>query len=1051
MSSENKYEILETIHDGDHSTIYKTRHERSGKDVILKQSKSSANAGLYNEYNLMLEQAEDKSIIEITELSKKPALMRQFYIGKSLRQEIDDKNSGLVFFFNVCFKIVEALQKVHSKNIIHKDLSPENILINLAENKVHIIDFEIGTGQQFQHTNYKGASVIEGNLSYISPEQTGRMNRLVDYRSDFYSLGVIFYEILCGKKPFEQKAAPELIHCHIALIPPSLTAVNKQIPEMLAGVVGKLMAKNAEERYQSLSGLAIDLEHCKKEWISTGTIATFELKKGDLPVRLNVTQKLVGRTAEIEKIFSLFEEAASGKKILLGLKGFSGLGKTMLIRETARVLTGSKGTFISGKFDSLQRNVPYYGWSQALNQLAELLLTESNENISLCHRHLNENMQGLEADILAIAPRWKAILIDVIPLPRLNPKEQQSRVRFAFTLFFKSILKITKPLLLFIDDWQWADDASIELLRSIAGDVQLGKLFMAISYRHNETDPTHPFTRLLNDIGSNQKKTLADNNLIVDFIELKPLTPEDTNEILSETFSINNIVTKELGDLIYVKTQGNPFFINQLLDYLYSKKYIWLNANDNSWKWNIAGIRELAVNENIATVIINKINDISPQNLEILTYASCLGNNFSLAALNFITQIPEQVLHNQLWEAIKENIIQPVDSDYKFVPGFYEKNKANIKFRFTHDRIQQALYSLTNPKLREELHFKAAEFIMANHDEIENIFITANHLVSSGSLLQASIYRREAAKILLEAGQLAFTSGAYESSYIFLDLFEKIAAKENEINISDYCLLIQSAYLNKYEDKVKEFTEKAFTRATGKIERSKIYEAVLKGSIAMNQLNEAIVIARKGFHELGFKIPKQKAGKLQIIWAAIKTQAAFPSKKIKEITRFPKMTDEVGIVLMRLIYNALEAFFFVERDTYPLLIFKMISLSNKSGNTPESIIGYGSYGLILAGVMNKPEAGYTAGKEAMKLFDTFDAPHLESTAGFVDTTMISHWKESLVSFEKECLKFYEKGLNTGNMEYAAWNLYTHSNSLFFRGSDVSEIVALFDNYEKFYV
>jgi class 3 adenylate cyclase len=216
-------------------------------------------------------------------------------------------------------------------------------------------------------------------------------------------------------------------------------------------------------------------------------------------------------------------------------------------------------------------------------------------------------------------------------------------------------------------------------------------------------------------------------------------------------------------------------------------------------------------------------------------------------------------------------------------------------------------------------------------------------------------------------------------------------------------------------------------------------------------LNDGIQIARKGFHELGFDLPKQKASKLQVVLAAIKTQIVFPSKKIKDITRFPIMTDEVGITLMRLIYNSLEAFFFVERDTYPLLIFKMIQLSNKLGNTPESIIGYGSYGLILAGVMHKPEAGYLAGKEAMQLFETFDAPNLESTAGFVDTTMIAHWKESLVSFEQECLKYYRKGLSTGNLEYAAWNLYTHSNSVFFRGGKVSEIIDIYENYEKFYV
>ncbi len=1050
IQTDKKYEISETIHDGDKSTIYRARHEQSGKDIIIKKGKKAAKAGLYNEYNLALELDGENSLVSLTEIDKVPALIRPYYLGNPLTQEIENKNFGLIFFFNICFKVIAELQKLHHLHIIHNDLNPDNILIDHAENNVHIIDFESGTHQQFQQSVYKGASVIEGALQYISPEQTGRMNRVIDYRSDFYSLGVIFYEILSGKKPFENEDALELIHCHIALIPPSLNSIDSQIPKAIAAVVEKLMAKSAEDRYQSLSGLNIDLQLCQKEWISTGTVVPFELGKGDLPLRLNVSQKLIGRKAEIEKIFSLYEEAAAGKKILLGLKGISGLGKTKLIQETAKPLTAHKGTFITGKFDSLHRNIPYYGWSQALNQLADLLFTESDENISLCRKFLNENMQGLEPDILAIAPRWKTLFPDIAPLPLLNPKEQQSRIQFAVSLFLKSVLKITKPILFFVDDWQWADEASIELLRSISGDVSLQKLFLALAYRHNETDRTHPFIQALNDIEVNQKDELADSNLIVDSIELNPLTVADTNEIIAETFSCTTDETKTLGELIYAKTQGNPFFINQLLDYLYAKKHIWLDVTVYSWKWDIASIRELVVTENIATVIIDKINNISPENLEILTFASCLGNEFSLASLRFITKIPEQKLHSLLWEAIKENIIEPLEKDYKFVPDFYEVNKTNIKFKFTHDRIQQALYNRTERKMREELHFKAAEFSMANPDEIENIFIAANHLVCSGSLLKTSSYRNQATELLREAGQKAFSSAAYESSFIFLNLFEQIA-ESGKISVIDYCLLIQAAYLNNNESKAGEYEEKAFAEANGKIDRSEIYEAILKGNIAINKLNDAIVIARKAFEELGFKLPKTKASKWQIIWGAIKIQIAFPNKKIKEITRFPDMTDEAGKELMQLIYTSLEAFYFVERDTYPLLIFKMVNLSVRLGNTPESIIGYGSYGLILAGVLNKQEGGYTVGKEAMKLFEHFDAPHLVSTAGFVNTTFILHWKESLVSFEKDCLLYYEKGLNTGNLEYAAWNLYTHSNSVYFRGSKLSEMAEMFNNYEKFYL
>lgn len=1047
---DTEFEIIETLHDSDNSTIYLAKHPASGNNVVLKQSKNSVKTGLYNEYTLIKQHAGEDSNIKLTQFGKTPVLQRQYYPGKSLKKELENI-SGPDFFFQYCFKIITALKKIHENEIIHKDLSADNILINNVDNSVHIIDLELSTKQQFQQYSFSGASIIEGTLQYMSPEQTGRMNRIIDYRSDFYSLGVIFYEMLTGKRPFESKDALELIHCHIAVTPTPMSEVSTKVPEVLNTVVNKLMAKNAEERYQSLSGLYVDLEHCMKEWKSTGTIAPFKLAKADLPLRLNISQRLVGREPEIDKVFDLFETAASGKKILLELKGLSGLGKTMLIREIARPLTYAKGTYVSGKFDSLQRTVPYYAWTQALNQLAELLLTENPEYISRCKKLLAENMKGLEADIVAIAPKWKSVFSETVPLPLLSPKEQQGRVKFALSLFLKSIMKVVKPLLVFIDDWQWADEASIELLKSIASDEMLGKLFLAMAYRHNETDSTHPFIRCLEEIRSGQVENRADENMVFDTITLQALTVDNTSEIISETFTCSKEEAKELGNLIHSKTKGNPFFINQLLDYLYNKKQIRLDEKEYKWRWDLKAIEKLGVTDDIATVIIEKINDISAETTHALTYASCLGNEFSLSSLHYLTKIDKSKLHTLLWEAIKENIIEPLEKDYKFVPEYYEENKTNIKFRFTHDRIQQALYNRAEVKLREELNFNAAEFEMAHPGEAENIFITANHLLASGKLIGKIGNKKLAAQLLLEAGQKAFASAAYESSYIFLDLFAQVAGSEKLISITDYCLLIQSSYLNNHPEKAKIYQDQAFSEAKDKIERSKIYEAMLKGMIAMNILNEAILVARKSFEELGFKIPATKATKGQIIWSAIKTQIVFPDKKIKEIGQFPDMKDENGKALMRIMFHSLAAFFFVERDTYPLLIFKMVRLSKKLGNTPESIIGYGSYGLILAGVLNKAEAGYNMGQEAMKLFEKYDAPHLLSSAGFVDTGFILHWKQPLVSFENDCLRYYEKGMNTGNLEYAAWNLYTHSSSVFFRGNKTSEMAEMFANYEKFYL
>lgn len=1051
VKTESEYEIKETLHDSDNSMIFRAKHSKSGDEVVLKQSKNSVKAGLYNEYNLIKEDNSDNSIFLLTQRGKIPSLVRKFYPGKTLREELLENKPGTDLFFSCCFKIISELQKIHSKEIIHKDLSPENILIDHENNAVHIIDFELSTKQLFQTSTFNGASVIEGTLHYMSPEQTGRMNRVIDYRSDFYSLGVIFYELLSGKKPFESKDALELIHCHIAQIPPSISSIAPEVPQGLIDVINKLLAKNAEERYQSLSGLLVDLEHCHQQWKKNGTVPSFELAKADLPLRLNVSQRLIGRDKETKRIFSLFDEAASGKKILLELKGLSGLGKTMLIRETARPLTSTKGTYISGKFDALQRSVPYYAWTQALDQLADLILTENEENISRCKNLLAEDMQGLEAEIVAISPKWKLFFVETTPLPLLNPKEQQGRVMFAVSSFLQSILKITQPLLFFLDDWQWADEASVELLKSISNDEKLGKLFLALAYRPNETGNTHPFILVLNEIKRKQTDVLADNNLLLESIELKPLSLSDSNEILSETFSCSQEECKDLGDLIYLKTLGNPFFINQILDFLYSKKYIRIDTGEYKWRWNLSDISKLALTDDIALVIIEKINDISTQTLEALKYASCLGNVFSLASLNHITKTPKQQLHAILWEAIKENIIEPLEKDYKFVPEYYEVHKTNVKFKFTHDRIQQALHNRTDKKLREELNFNAAEFEIANPDEAENVFTTANHLIASGQLINNRKNKKAVAGILLEAGEKAFASAAYEAAFVFLSLFEEIAYPDFKITIPHRCLLIQASYLNNKDEKAQEYTKKAFGSGADKIERAKIYEAVLKGTIAMSKLNEALTVSRIAFDELGFKLPKTKASKGQIIWSAIKTQIAFPDKKIKEIGQFPDMKDETGIALMRMMYNSLAAFFFVERDTYPLIIFNMVRLSKKLGNAPESIIGYGSYGLILAGVLNKPEAGYNAGKEAMKLFGKFDAPHLLSSAGFVDTMFINHWKEPLAAFENDCLKYYEKGMNTGNLEYAAWNLYAHSNSLFFRGTAVHEIADVYADYEKFYL
>jgi len=1047
MSINDQFEIIETIHTSDKSVVYRAKDKFHDKEVIIKRGKN-LDSSTYNEYNLLKENSLSDALIELTEHDSLPALMRDYYPGKSLKQIVGSGNAGLKFFFEYAPKLLDALDEIHQKEIIHKDISSDNIIVNQEGHEVHIIDFGLSTKQQVHTKSFELPSSVEGNINYVSPEQTGRMNRVIDYRSDYYSLGIVFYEMLAGERPFNKTDLLELLHCHIAVAPTPLNQVNSEVSEMLANIVGKLCAKNAEDRYQSIVGIKADIEECKLQSANGGVVSSFELGRADMPLRLNVSQKLVGRDAEAEHIFKLHDEVAKGNKVLLEISGSSGVGKTKLINELSKPLTHSKGLYLSGKFDSVQRNVPYSAWSQAFDSMADMLLSEGSDYLAAAKTVFTSKMRGLESDIIGLSEKWAHIFVDVKPLPLVDPQEQLNRIRYAIGLFLDSIANFSKPVFLFLDDWQWADEASIELLKSIAKDQSLKSLFIALAYRDNEVDSTHPFFRALEEIKEVQQSTLKDDNLLLEKISLKALGIDETIEIISSTFDCTAEAGRDLAKATYDCTKGNPFFINQYLEFLYSKSLISLDRDDYTWKWDLDGVNAIDLTENIASIILEKIKDIDAETTEVLGAASCLGGEFNLKTLSHIVGKSTIETHTLIWKAVQENLLIPLEKDYKFVPEFYEKSKTDLAFKFSHDKIQHSVFSIVSDKEAEELSFKAAEFELSQADLIQNDFNIAAHIIAAGASIKSSKLIDKACELLDNSGQKAFASAAYDAAFTYLKLRKELSSSMNR---AQYGLLIKVSYLSKNHLDAETFTSEALLSVTDTVERAELYESILKGLIAVGKQQESVNTARIAFAELGFKLPKKAAKTGQIITAAVKTGMVLPNKKIPEIGNFPLMKEPQGLVLMKLLFTASVSFFFVEKSTYPLLIFKMVQLSKKKGNAPESIIGYGAYGLILAGILNKPEAGYDIGQEAMSLMEKFDVPHLNATAGFVDATFIQHWKRPIHEFENDCLSHYEKGVVSGNLEYAAWNLYSHESFLFFRGGKISKMASTMADYENYYL
>ncbi|MCT7957061.1 ATP-binding protein [Laspinema palackyanum] len=663
------YQITETLYESGNSLIYRVLRQTDGQSVILKL--------LQDTYPSPERIAQFKREYELTHNLHHPGIIDAYHIetlnnrwcisledfgGQNLHQ-LNLAPLSPTDFLPLAIEIVEILGYLHQNHIIHKDINPSNILFNPTTQTIKLIDFGLSTVLSQEISTFRNPNLLEGTLAYISPEQTGRMNRSVDYRTDFYSLGITFYELLTGSLPFLAQDPLELVHSHLAKPPTPPYQINSKIPQALSQIILKLVAKNAEDRYKSASGLKADLQQCWDSLQRKGKIALFPLGIQDISERLQIPQKLYGREQEVATLIEAFKSVTSppddpefnSTKITL-VSGYSGIGKTALVQEIYKPITRGKGYFIAGKFDQFHRNIPYASLIQAFRSLIKQFLTETDSQIAQWREKLQKALGVNAPVIIEVIPELATILGTQSPIPELSPVEAQNRFNLAFQNFIKVFTQPEHPLAIFLDDLQWADSASLQLIELIMTAPESQCLFLIGAYRDNEVSATHPLMLTVEAIKKTQARVLE--------ISLKPLALSDVTQLLADTLYQRPQQVQPLAELVESKTGGNPFFLTEFLKTLYGEGWLRFDYNGRIWQWNIQQIQGQPIADNVVDLMAAKLHKLPPETQTILELAACIGNQFDLTTLAIIAETSARETALTLKPALNEGFILPLSDDY---------------------------------------------------------------------------------------------------------------------------------------------------------------------------------------------------------------------------------------------------------------------------------------------------------------------------------------------------------------------------------------------------
>ncbi|MEG4391851.1 AAA family ATPase [Microcoleus sp. BROC3] len=1072
------YHINEQIYAGNRTLVYRGIRSENGQPVaikLLRKDFPSFNELVHfrNQYVIAknLNTPGTVKAYSLESYHNRYALVMEDFGGISLSSYLDllvsasnEPLEGLPVneFFPMAIQIANALDGLHRHRVIHKDLKPANILINPVSKQVKLIDLSIASLLPRETQEIQNPNVLEGTLPYISPEQTGRMNRGIDYRTDFYSLGVTFYELLTGKLPFQTDDPMDLVHCHLAKQPLAASIVNNSVPLVLSLIVSKLMAKNAEDRYQSALGLKYDLETCLFQWQETGALANFKIGQRDLCDRFIIPEKLYGRESEVFSLLAAFDRVSAGSTEMMLVSGFSGIGKTAVVNEVHKPIVRQRGYFIKGKFDQFQRNLPFSAFVQAFRDFMGQLLSETDANIERWKSEILAALGDSAGAIVEVIPELERIIGSQPPVPELSGSAAQNRFNLLFEKFIQIFTTKEHPLVIFLDDLQWADSASLKLMQLLMSDIDNCYLFLIGAYRDNEVFPAHPLMLTLSEI----EKAGAKKNTIT----LAPLQQSHINYLIADTLVCSTDLATPLTQLVYQKTQGNPFFSTQFLKSLYEDGLIEFNFELRYWQCDLAAVRSLAITDDVVEFVALQLQKLPTQTQEVLKLAACIGNQFDLATLAIVDEKSPVETASALWKALQDGLILPISEVYKFYQsqGDSESVIVNVKesqqlpitpdqlpkYKFLHDRIQQAAYSLIPDNQKRATHLKIGQLLLNNTPEAdreERIFDIVNHLNVGVELITPEAEREQLVRLNLVAGKKAKASTAYSAAVEYFKVGKELLTANSwqnqyELTLALYTEAAEAAYISGDFDQMEELALVVENCAKTLLDKVKLYEVQMQAYITQNKLQEALNKGLQVLKQLGVEFPSEPSP-ADIGQALGETASILSGKRTEDLIDLPQMTEPHQLATIKILLSVFVSAYIALPALVPLIVSKQVNLSVQHGNAPVSPSAYALYAFFLCGA-GDIERGYQFGQLALRLLSKLNAKEIQAKTSAMVHSSIQPWKEHLRNTLKPLLSDYFCGLETGELEFAGYAIFQYSCYSYFVGKQLTQLERELETYAE---
>ncbi|MFM9266488.1 protein kinase domain-containing protein [Tychonema sp. BBK16] len=1086
MLSLSEYQINSTLHEGIETIIYRGQTSINQATTILKVLKAEyptleAITRLKHEYQIRqsLDSEQIVTAISLETFNHRLGLVLEDFGGESLGKLLEKETLSLRAILDIAIQITKALEYLHQNQIVHKDIKPNNIIINSQTKQVKLTDFGIATKLNKENPQFNNPNSVEGTLAYMSPEQTGRMNRTLDYRTDFYSLGITLYEILTGKLPFQSSDPLEIVYSHIAIQAITPHQINSKIPPSISDIVMKLMSKNAEQRYQSAAGLRADLEICLHQLETTGEIVDFIPGRLDILSQLLIPQKLYGREQQVNELLAAFDRvgAASPESVspnqntdkpalpqpkthspksfspnqntkktarsqseLMLVSGYSGIGKSAVVNEVSKPITRSKGYFISGKFDQFKRNIPYASLIQAFNSLLRQLLTESTAAIETWRTKILTALETNGKVIADVIPEVELIAGKQPEVSELGAVESQNRFNRVFKEFIRVFAQKEHPLVIFLDDLQWADSATLKLMQTLITDPDQQYLLLIGAYRDNEVSPTHPLIQTVEEIET--------TGTVVNNIVLQPLDLENVTELVADTLNNRTEKVKGLAELICNKTGGNPFFLTQLLQALYQENLLKFEFNSceegkGGWNWSIDEIQAIGITDkSVVELVASRIEKLPAATQEVLKLAACVGDKFSLDVLSLVSEESANTTATELYSALQAGLILPLSDAYRIPLVFDKSESINLKldtsrvtYRFLHDRVQQAAYSLIPKDKKQSTHLKIGQLLLQNTPTEkleENIFDIVNQLNVGIDCLSLQSEKNELAGLNLIAGRKAKAANAYEAAVKYLNAGMSLLAPDSwvcnySMTLHLYVETLEAEYLNTNFGQAEILAEVVLRSAKNQLDLVKVYKLKILFYQAQSQMIKAV--------EIGLEV-------LEILGINLLDNQNIPVPRlprIEELENLPIMKDPYQLAAMEILTALYPPAYIAKPEIVSSLVLTMVNLCIDHGHSALATFPYTLYGMMLCGIKGDMEAGYYSGLIALKLLEQFNASQQKAKVYVMFNGHIRIWKEHTWNTLDSFLEGIKFGVQTGDLEWAIYNCKHYISNLFLVGESLEYV------------